>query len=544
MASAANDPDVEKNSGQSGDGGNTNQAEGDKFEGNPSQEPNRKPQSAHPRRQTERTIRITSTTTEQLQGLDDLTTCINSVDDHVQAGLQELRNCVANLKKERTEVSERMHVLTEEMRQMSVEKDHYQLAVEELQREVTILREQLCNHQQDKEALFNRLQDMEQRNQEHLANIAGKQRSRRLAHRTITRWRRRTFDKKLECREQIHLLEEENKDLRAELLLCQEAAKQAFLRSANALNSEALSMFQDAATRRLGFDEGCSQGSQSSQTSTPPSSPGPCPHVNQKNNNAGAGNGAGGNNKENITSYKEGTSRRMDERKRHSDGRGGTGNEGASGSDDDRSFIATYGSDDQIDPHSFQRNHPYADVNQRGRDIYGGRGAYDSDPRYLPDSRSSGPCPYNVASGDLGPGGSQVPPLSRLVSISSFNPDALQQESRAYLQQLREERRRRPDPATISGFESQTKAQKTSQLDPNRKMCSCKTRKATAEFQGPYRCPYCTPIQNSNFGHAKDSKKSSNITRKNILSSTSKDKKKVLYTPSASTIVIEKHITR
>ena len=40
------------------------------------------------------------------------------------------------------------------------------------------------------------------------------------------------------------MLEAENSDLRAELLLCQEAAKQAFLRSANALNSEALTMFQ------------------------------------------------------------------------------------------------------------------------------------------------------------------------------------------------------------------------------------------------------------------------------------------------------------
>lgn len=43
---------------------------------------------------------------------------------------------------------------------------------------------------------------------------------------------------------QFQVLEEENSRLRAELLLCQEAAKQAFLRSANALNSEAITMFQ------------------------------------------------------------------------------------------------------------------------------------------------------------------------------------------------------------------------------------------------------------------------------------------------------------
>lgn len=43
---------------------------------------------------------------------------------------------------------------------------------------------------------------------------------------------------------QLQVLEEENSRLRAELLLCQEAAKQAFLRSANALNSEAITMFQ------------------------------------------------------------------------------------------------------------------------------------------------------------------------------------------------------------------------------------------------------------------------------------------------------------
>lgn len=39
------------------------------------------------------------------------------------------------------------------------------------------------------------------------------------------------------------LLLEENQQLREELLLCQEAAKQAFLRSANVLNSEAVTMF-------------------------------------------------------------------------------------------------------------------------------------------------------------------------------------------------------------------------------------------------------------------------------------------------------------
>lgn len=43
---------------------------------------------------------------------------------------------------------------------------------------------------------------------------------------------------------QLQVLEEENSRLRAELLLCQEAAKQAFLRSANVLNSEAITMFQ------------------------------------------------------------------------------------------------------------------------------------------------------------------------------------------------------------------------------------------------------------------------------------------------------------
>ncbi|XP_064084840.1 uncharacterized protein LOC135200281 isoform X2 [Macrobrachium nipponense] len=490
MATAAVDSDVERNGDQDGDGGSTNPTQDDKFEGNPSEETEKRNPSTIPRRRTERTVRITETT-EQLQGLDELTLCINSVDDHVQ--------------------------------------------------EVTVLREQLCNQQQEREALYNKLRDMEEKNEEHLITIAGKQRSQRVAHRAFSRWRRKIFNRKMECRERILLLEEENKDLRAELLLCQEAAKQAFLRSANALNSEALTMFQDAATRRLGFDEGCSQGSQSSQNSSPSGSPGPCSHVNRKNSNAGGGAATtSGNNKENMGTY-----RRTDDRSKHTEGRAGTRNEGASGSDDDRSFIATYGSDDQSNVHTFHGNYPYVDDTQRGHSTYVGRGGYESDPHHLPDSRPSGLYPY-VTSGDLGVGGAQIPPLNRTVNISSFNPDALQQESRAYLQQLKEERRRRPDPGAISMFESQTKAQKMAppQVDPKRKICSCKSRKTTAEFQGPYRCPYCTPVQNSNFGHAKDVKKSSNMTRSNILAGTNKDKKKVLYTPSASTIVIEKHITR
>lgn len=181
-------------------------------------------------------------------------------------------------------------------------------------------------------------------------------------------------------------------------------------------------------------------------------------------------------------------------------------------------------------------------------------GQFGSRHQYSDKSTSSSLATWGVGSfGDRRYEHGTIPKKRQV--ISDFDPNALRQEARACLEQLHGDRRGRLDPPpTTTGYESQRKAQRTlsSHQDvSHKKSCHCKSSKTSV----PYKCPYCTPIQNSSFGHAKDKPKkssdtrdtnkgTSNVARNAILTSMDTDKKKVLYKPSASTIVIEKHITK
>ena len=87
----------------------------------------------------------------------------------------------------------------------------------------------------------------------------------------------------------------------------------------------------------------------------------------------------------------------------------------------------------------------------------------------------------------------------------------------------------------------------------SKKSCTCRLSNVSA----PYKCPYCTPIHNSDFGHFKVSKKSvskeDNKGRVSHVTSSTGSKgdnnkkgadKKVIYNPDACTVLIEKHINK
>ncbi|KAG0695208.1 hypothetical protein GWK47_027010 [Chionoecetes opilio] len=204
--------------------------------------------ASHPRRPhtmvKERTVEVRETWSGNEHGLDNLTLAINSLDDHVQAGLQEVRNCVNVLRHEKTELVKQVRSLSEVVRETSTQRDQYKEATLHLQQEVVSLREQLEGLKKDKAMLSRRMLEFEHQDKQHLEGIARTLRSKRLAHSTLVKWRKRVHESSGTKALQCQVLEEENSRLRAELLLCQEAAKQAFLRSANALNSEAITMFQ------------------------------------------------------------------------------------------------------------------------------------------------------------------------------------------------------------------------------------------------------------------------------------------------------------
>ncbi|KAK7070725.1 hypothetical protein SK128_018422, partial [Halocaridina rubra] len=489
----------------------------------------REQRSSEIRIQSERLVQHESGT-DFIQGLDEMMTCINSVDDHIQAGLQELRSCVGSLRKERTEMSEKIRKLSNEVFQATGDRDRCQQAIIELQQEVSSLREQLCHQQQDKENMLRRMQDMQQKNQNHLVKIAGNQRKHRLAHSAIVKWRRKALDKRLGVRDQFQHLEEENNELRAELLLCQEAAKKAFLRSANVLNSEALSMFQDAATRRLGLDDSSPRGSP--EVLSPSGSP--VPQAKNSQEYESLGRGAVNEDKENMGRYGDPKyMQRTGDRVTYEDVRGRLSHDRSGASEDTRPFTVAHGSEENVsaDATRFLSSNVFPRL-RHGHgtyevldNVYGDQGTQTAH-RYRP----MGPSDHSQSFGEYGAVGGRG--LAQQASAAGrLDTNILQQETRAYLQQLRDDRRRRPEPPPTSGFESQRKTMKTvtSHHDPKRKMCNCRTHVGSepVEAQTLYKCPYCTPIQNSSFGHLKEtSRKQTRVVHHNNLSGLQSEKKK------------------
>ena len=163
-----------------------------------------------------------------------------------------------------------------------------------------------------------------------------------------------------------------------------------------------------------------------------------------------------------------------------------------------------------------------------------------------PHFRPPSPPPGREASG-----GGAVPRTR--FSRSDFIPDTLQQEARARLQQLQRQQYLRPE-SSASSFEPQRKTKRVMTSGSPKKTCSCRLLSLSA----PYKCPYCTPIQNSDYGHYKTGKKSVNKTGQNkggalnVMSNTTNTMKndnkgvdkKVIYNPNACTVLIEKHIDK
>ncbi|XP_045583360.1 uncharacterized protein [Procambarus clarkii] len=557
-------------------------------------------------RVSEKTVRITETRTKNIQGLDDLSSAVNSLDDHVQAGLQEIRNCVASLHLKGTEERKHVRTLSDEISRLSADNDKYHRAVADLQQEISTLRNQLHNQQQENEelgkkmqlmkareeeipALKNQLYNQQQENEEmarrmhhiqtreegHLLRIAGRTRSKRLAKSAFSTWRKKVLQKNYGTTFQV--LKEENSHLRAELLLCQEAAKQAFLRSANVLNSEAITMFQDAATRRLGLEENEDQGSLSPESSSVSSSP--VSHQLEKNDRESSPA-----NKENAERFRDGKKNRNGEKRARGEDKGSHGDfgqvhhsRGTREQNEQSKSYSTFG-------RGVDRENSAATQSQSThRRMYGGSEDFENSPQssdaesfshysnkqkvFTDHQGSSHYRSAGLSSVGLGRGhrfqrtDHGAIPKGKPV-ISDFVPDSLRQETRAFLQQLRDERMNRPEPTIPSGSEPQATMKRglsSSQDCMYTRSCHCRSAGAKSNHSSaPYKCPYCTPINNSSFGHAKDQAKkkpeinetrkvnqaSSNLTRNVILSGVTEEKKKVVYKPSASTVIIEKHINK
>lgn len=136
--------------------------------------------------------------------------------------------------------------------------------------------------------------------------------------------------------------------------------------------------------------------------------------------------------------------------------------------------------------------------------------------------------------------------------ISEFDPTSRRRETREYLQQLCGDRLgRQGTTSNMHGFEPKQKSQRLISSRPTSgrvKGCSCRgpARTDIGSVSGPYRCPYCNPIQASSFGHKKDlsrnaDDKSGEVSSTVMQPNVNTDKKKVIYNPSAATVIIERH---
>ncbi|XP_042860980.1 keratin, type I cytoskeletal 9-like isoform X2 [Penaeus japonicus] len=564
MVSSSEDPDSGPGTGDEAGGDGRGRVDGSGQPTQPQQQRSQSNRGQGERVTTERKVKITEKRRETItsKGFHDLSSSINSLDDHFQAGLQEVRNNLANIHQERTTLTEHLRSVSEKLAEVSGEKNECQQVITDLQ-------------------------------QSHMESIASQLRDRHLAHRTIVKWRRKVLERGHYS--VVRLLEDENSQLRAELLKCQEAAKQAFLRSANALNSEAITMFQDAATRRLGY-EGSLEGRSSplplpsSSSSSAPSSPGsPEPsrghsgseggrrgepeasaggYFGREGLRGGAGGGAAaGSGAEAADWGRRGSGSRS--RSREEGPRHGQTREARGGYEDASALHGPRGL--PVQPRTFPDS-PFGSresLDSGDSDAYPTQAQRAGHARTFPfgGSRDGGGASDDARghAEEQGAVPKRHPPAP--TGASDYAPDSLREEARARLSQLQDERRHRmpdahlPSHSAASRPEQQGRAPRTLASRPasaTHRPCRCRTPPAGPP-RDPYRCPYCTPIQNSSFGHAKDALRKperregregpravlgggSNLTRSAILAGGKADQKKVIYKPSASTVVIEKHL--
>ncbi|XP_037796322.1 uncharacterized protein LOC119591639 [Penaeus monodon] len=112
-------------------------------------------------------MKITETRRETItsKGIQDLSSAINSLDDHFQAGLQEVRNSLASIHQERTTLTERLRSVSEKLVEVSGEKNECQNVISDLQQEVSSVKDQLTNEQRTNAALRKRIHEMENENE-------------------------------------------------------------------------------------------------------------------------------------------------------------------------------------------------------------------------------------------------------------------------------------------------------------------------------------------------------------------------------------------
>ncbi|KAK3860275.1 hypothetical protein Pcinc_033665 [Petrolisthes cinctipes] len=520
----------------------------------------------------------TETSQGDIRGLDDLNSAINSLDDHVQAGLQEVRECVRQLGREKQIYKTKLRTLETKLVQVTSERDKYHLAITQLHQELAVTREELQRQQQQNNDLLKKQEEIQQQSERHLERVGQGARARRLAISALSRWRRRVRASQNADTAETKLLLEENQQLKEELLLCQEAAKQAFLRSANALNSEAITMFQDAATRRLGLEDDSNNSSSSESSSDTSSHRQSRPHdeslsrTQQEDNDQQSqhqtrpqpqqgdqdqprahqhsSSQVHGQESADLIGQRRQRNRRRGDRRMQDENNGSTTRhsqpkQGPGIRDDDR-WTSQAGST-LHDPER-RPTHTYPRVHSEQEEYNNYTHSFTHTYPWMEGETGK----FRVTSG----GGSASYPTAvpkRQPLISEFDPTARRRETREYLQQLCGNILGRPGTASnVSGYEPK---QKTQRIIPSRpssahgKICTCRgpARDGMASVTGPYRCPYCNPIQASSFGHKKDLPKkaddgsgdaSSTVMQPNVIT----DKKKVIYNPSAATVIIERHI--
>ncbi|RXG53370.1 hypothetical protein Avbf_12012 [Armadillidium vulgare] len=311
--------------------------------------------------------------------------------------------------------------------------------------------------------------------EDHMNSIADQHRKKLVARRTLRKWKEKIQPKDI-SKSQIYKIMEENEKLKKELIIYQKSTKDAFLRSASVLNTEALSLFQNTTSRlvNLPFRDDLSSG-----------------FVNTDNDSTGSSESS-----LNLSSERKFSNGKENKRKLHS---------------------VT-----ENLKHSFRRE----------------RFLKKSDKALSDIERRT-----NLGRPEKSHSDNEIQNKSRhYARVADFAPDSLRRETREIMKQLESAK----NPYTRFASEKTMSPSSTACHSKNHvHICHCTPLPGRTGS-----CPYCYPNQNINFRDI--SKPSRPQPKQNVNIGQEKEsfsrkcvtgeRGRVIYKPSGSTVVIEKHV--
>ncbi|KAL7644834.1 UNVERIFIED_CONTAM: hypothetical protein RMT77_004651 [Armadillidium vulgare] len=392
-----------------------------------------------------------------------------------QNGFEEIKNALKKLKAEKQSFEVHIRSLEDALKNSAKDKENCANIIQQQEIQINALKAELEAWEKKTIKLQGENITLQSDHEDHMNSIADQHRKKLVARRTLRKWKEKIQPKDI-SKSQIYKIMEENEKLKKELIIYQKSTKEAFLRSASVLNTEALSLFQNTTSRlvNLPFRDDLSSG-----------------FVNTDNDSTGSSESS-----LNLSSERKFSNGKENKRKLHS---------------------VT-----ENLKHSFRRE----------------RFLKKSDKALSDIERRT-----NLGRPEKSHSDNEIQNKSRhYARVADFAPDSLRRETREIMKQLESAK----NPYTRFASEKTMSPSSTACHSKNHvHICHCTPLPGRTGS-----CPYCYPNQNINFrDFTKPSrpqpKKNVNIGQEKESFSrkcVTGERGRVIYKPSGSTVVIEKHV--